>query len=66
MKKRGLALLLSLMLVLSLCPAAAWAGTEEVEVEISVYLQGMLAFDINSDLMFRRTSPSRMSMPMAP
>ena len=55
MKKRGLALLLSLMLVLSLCPAAAWAGTEEVEVEISVYLQGMLAFDINSDLMFRRT-----------
>ena len=55
MKKRGLALLLSLMLVLSLCPVAAWAGTEEVEVEISVYLQGMLAFDINSDLMFRRT-----------
>lgn len=55
MKKRGLALLLSLMLVLSLCPAAAWAAAGEVEVEISVYLQGKLAFDINSDLMFRRT-----------
>ena len=40
MKKRGLAFLLSLMLVLGLCPVAAWAGTEEVEVSFTAQSGG--------------------------
>lgn len=41
MKKRGLALLLSLMLVLSLCPAAAWAAAGEVEVSFTAQSGGI-------------------------
>ncbi len=41
MKKRGLALLLSLVLVLGLCPAAAWAAAGEVEVSFTAQSGGI-------------------------